>query len=132
YERLTEFLCDLQSKKLTAEDLEQAKNKAQILTQALSFTDPEKEDITKNELIQQQEAISKYLTDADESGETDLLGESRTPPQIPRRAPAAPLQASATPLQAPLQLMQGPADMEWMDNLGARRQAYGNGGAVAV
>ncbi|RUP47166.1 hypothetical protein BC936DRAFT_146058 [Jimgerdemannia flammicorona] len=53
-------------------DIEVAKNNAQILSQTLSFTDPEKEDISKNELIQEfygkskliQQTIQRYLEDA--------------------------------------------------------------------
>lgn len=42
----------LQRQMRIASDIEVAKNNAQILSQTLSFTDPEKEDISKNELIQ--------------------------------------------------------------------------------
>ena len=34
------------------DDIEVAKNATQVLNQTLAFTDPESEDITKNELIQ--------------------------------------------------------------------------------
>ncbi|KAI8988821.1 hypothetical protein BDB01DRAFT_783248, partial [Pilobolus umbonatus] len=51
------------------EDIEFAKNSAQLLSQTLSFTDPTKEDIRKNELIQEfhhkcqeaQRLLSAYL-----------------------------------------------------------------------
>ncbi|CAJ0650885.1 11491_t:CDS:2 [Entrophospora sp. SA101] len=54
-----------------AEDIEVAKNNVQLLTQTLSFTDPESEDITKNELIQEfykkcqalHDNLMKYLSE---------------------------------------------------------------------
>ncbi|CAO3594988.1 unnamed protein product [Absidia cylindrospora] len=56
-------------------DVEIAKNNAQLLSQTLSFTDPTKEDITKNELIQEfygkckmlQRVISGHLETCNDS-----------------------------------------------------------------
>jgi len=43
------------------DDIEVAKNAAQVLNQTLAFTDPESEDITKNELIQVPSRSSSIL-----------------------------------------------------------------------
>ncbi|CAG8457556.1 16471_t:CDS:10 [Funneliformis caledonium] len=44
---------DVSAKAKITEDIEVSKNNVQLFTQTLSFTDPESEDITKNELIQE-------------------------------------------------------------------------------
>ncbi|CAJ0757213.1 3453_t:CDS:2 [Entrophospora sp. SA101] len=70
-----------------AEDIEVAKNNVQLLTQTLSFTDPESEDITKNELIQEfykkcqalHDNLMKYLSEVqDEEWIDTSISKSRT------------------------------------------------------
>ncbi|CAG8534904.1 4151_t:CDS:2 [Racocetra fulgida] len=52
-----------------AEDIELAKNNVQLFTQTISFTDPEAEDITKNELIQDLVKAFQLYEDMVERGQ---------------------------------------------------------------
>ncbi|RIA92500.1 hypothetical protein C1645_764997 [Glomus cerebriforme] len=72
---------DVSTKAKIAEVIEISKNNIQLLTQTLSFTDPEKEDITKNELIQEfytkckslHQSIMTYLSEIQEDQWMDTL-----------------------------------------------------------
>ncbi|PKK76815.1 hypothetical protein RhiirC2_844862 [Rhizophagus irregularis] len=72
---------EVSTKVKISETIEISKNNIQLFTQTLSFTDPEKEDITKNELIQEfytkckslHQSIMNYLSEIQDEQWIDTL-----------------------------------------------------------